>query len=193
VKVLLGGEGRTDLGDWATEEPWRASPRVVGVLETLFTRVAPESEVVGGVVWKDIRKYRSGDHAAPEVRNVLGLALRAHELGCDATVFARDRDRAAARERDIEEGITRAGTLFPQVRVAGGIAIEAIESWILSLCGANDAETMADPKGELVRRHGAETLDEKVELALSADMTRVSAHARSLTTWIERAKALVDR
>ncbi len=63
---------------------------------------------VAGIEWKKIRKFQAGQHRAPETRNVLGVALVADELGCDALIFARDQDRDIERDQDIELGIEAA-------------------------------------------------------------------------------------
>src|SRR5262245_57986969 len=114
VRVLLGGEGSTELGDWCKEPPYRPARAAfeVGVIEALLKRAAPANwSVEDGVLWKKIRKYQvcgPGQPRRAEARNVLGLALLANEQGFDVLAFVRDRDGDVERQQDVRTGIDQA-------------------------------------------------------------------------------------
>ncbi len=134
MKVLLGGEGKTDIGDFAIEAPYRETPPRPGVVQTLLERIAGTShDIVDGVRWDKIRKFRSGAHRQHETRNVMGLALIAKERQCDAIVFVRDCDGDEERQEHVEAGVTEATMML--AHVVGGLAVEAIEAWALALHG----------------------------------------------------------
>jgi hypothetical protein len=124
MNVLVAGEGKTELGRWAIEPQYRAD-RDVGVLEAIVVKRG--GCVVDGVLWKNIRKFRAGNHRAPETRTVLGLALEAKERAL-ILVFVRDRDGDDARRGDIDAGVAEARHRFPGVRIAGRCAVESVEA-----------------------------------------------------------------
>lgn len=186
--MLLAGEGSDDLGRWG-KHPAYAEEGPGGVIEALLLRIrATGWSVAEGVRWKTIRKYRAGAHASAEARNVVGLALRARDLRCDAVAFVRDRDGDRDRERDLENGIERARELFPALRIAGGVAIEEIEAWLLAIRGERGSESVTDPKGRLAERHGVDTGAAKIACVEQASLDRLPDDARSLALWIERAR-----
>lgn len=182
MKVFLGGEGPTDLGDWAKEPPYRGLSPELGVIEALMRAVRPDLAVADAVKWKDIRKFRAGAHRSAETRAVLGLALHADEAGCRAVVFSRDRDGVIEREAEVARGIEDARTAFPNVSIAGGLAVEMIESWMLSLHGVTRAEGLTDPKKAWPSA--------KVGSATVTQPLRVPADATSLTRWLASVEAL---
>lgn len=146
ISVFLAGEGSTELGGWANRPPYRtATP---GMLETLAERVVPEGWVVGDALcWKNIRKYRAGQHLDVEARNVLGVALQAKDASCGVLLSCRDRDRDTERERSIKDAPVRAREMFP-IEIVGGVAVDAIEAWTLALLGDRQSHRHARP-GEL--------------------------------------------
>ena len=188
MRVLLAGEGKTELGEWAKEAPYRDEPGETGVLLALLRRVGwANAEPVDGLLWSKIRKYRAGDHASPEERNVLGLALNARRARCSLVVFSRDRDGDPQRQLALEAGILRARELFPELLLVGGIAIEMIEAWILVLCGHPGEDLPAHrTTQELEERLGITSLQQKVDAVAEAQLDRVP-HG-SLSTWLERAR-----
>ena len=187
TRVLLGGEGRSELGGWANKPPYRAAEPDSGVLEALLRRVRPDGlSVVDGIRWKDIRKFKVGAHRTAEERNVLGLALLARELSADVVAFTRDRDGDRRRERDVAEGIERAETLFPNVHVVGGVAVEMIEAWILGLRGRKRAEKLGNPKPETAR-FGLTSVEAFVQLVRDAKLEEIPKDAASLRGWLARA------
>lgn len=154
MKVLIAGEGPTELGRYFHARSYRAIDDV-GVLEALLLKAYPNACAVDdGVVWKAIRKFRAGGHRGAETRAVIALAQRALEAGFDAVAFTRDRDRDVDREAEIARGIEDARKLFPHVHVGGSVAVEAIESWILGLLGDGKCESHARPKEQLAGEHG---------------------------------------
>ncbi|MBI5499289.1 MAG: hypothetical protein HY907_03535 [Deltaproteobacteria bacterium] len=193
MKVLLAGEGATELGDWHKEPAWRTSPCAPGVVEALAREVSAGGWTVGNAVcWRSIRKYRSGEHRHAETRNVLGVVLAAREGGYGAVLFIRDRDGSAEREADVEAGIRLAGESpdLENVGVAGGIATEAVEAWLLALLGQAGTERLPDPKRELERR-GLETCQSKVELIREHGIARVPNDAASLGRWLGRVREVL--
>ncbi len=193
MRVLLAGEGKTELGEWAKEAPFRERPGEKGVLVALIERVAdPAFTLVDGLPWTKIRKYRSGEHASPEARNVLGLALQARSARCDAVVFSRDRDGSLERQHDLDEGIRRARELFSDLRIVGGIAIENIEGWILVLLGApGESLSSRKTKPELEARFGIVSLQAKVDVVASALLDNLPPG--SLSRWLDRARQTFAR
>ena len=87
MKVLISGEGSTELGGLAWLPPHRR-PEDIGLIESLLRRTLHgEWQVATGFAWRSIRKFRPGDHRRPETRTVLGLALLAEESGYDLLAF----------------------------------------------------------------------------------------------------------
>ncbi|MBI4706259.1 MAG: hypothetical protein HY744_34615 [Deltaproteobacteria bacterium] len=195
MKVFLGGEGPDELGSWVYERPYRdAKSMRPGVVEALLRKVSAAGwAVVDGLPWRLIRKYRHGRemHAA-EMRNVLGLALRAAEAGCQILAFVRDRDGDDARERDVEAGIGDAKARFPQLKIVGGVAIEELEAWLLALLGSSGTEAMHDAKALLADLHEVRSTEQKVELVEQADLPRVPKDAVSLKAWLGRAEDVLQ-
>ena len=157
------------------------------MLEALL--VQRGAEVIDGVLWRRIRKYRAGGHRSAEVRNVLGLALLASERGL-GVVFLRDRDRDEERQAAIEDGIRSAGAAFPKVRVAGGCAVESIEAAGLWALGDRKAEEWTDPKAELARR-GHTGVDALVDLLTSSDLRDLPEDSH-FARWLRRVDLAVS-
>ncbi|MGI5860720.1 MAG: hypothetical protein ACOX6T_01540 [Myxococcales bacterium] len=199
-RLLLGGEGRNELGGWCDPPSYRHAPPERGVLETLLRKAAPDGwEIADAVRWKDIRKYRPGGHRQAEHRNVLGLALMAREHGLDAVVFCRDKDaetpEAEERERSVSKAIEEAKRDFKLI-VVGGVAIQRLESWVLACFGTRGSERML--RAEVDRRLSEAGVDAKrtesmvrlIESADSADLDRLPDDAHSLRTWLDEARGL---
>ena len=195
VRLFFAGEGPDELGEWANEPAYRPSadtPAAGGVLHALVGRHT-RYETVDAVRWKTIRKFKAGDHAKPEFRNVMGLALQADERECDALVFVRDRDGDLEREKDIEQGIELASKRF-RVRIVGGTANEELEAWILAMLGTRKSESFADAKTKLADAHETTTREQKCEVVTKANFGELPEDCPSLRRWLERAKAgLVPR
>lgn len=194
MKLLLSGEGYDDIGDWAKEPMYRAKPPEIGVIEALLRKLeAGELTVREAIPWKKIPKFRAGDHAHPETRNVLGLAVKADDMRCDALVFVRDRDRDEDRQADIENGIELAKVKFPDLAVAGGVAVEEIEAWILAILGERRSEHHADAKRVLNSNHSIASRASMIDALKDKDLSKIPPDATSLRTWIARASAALCR
>jgi hypothetical protein len=199
-KLLLAGEGPDELGRWFRERPYRQSARdgaeVPGILEALLAKLdlAPW-EIADAVRWRDRRipLYRTGERRAPETRRVLGLALLAEERHVEAVVFVRDRDGDEEREADIEAGVAQAPGLGLATPLAGGVAVEEIEAWILALLGDRDAESHARPKEKLAEKHGLRTRTQKVSVIEAARLDQPTVHAPSLVRFLERVRSTLGR
>ncbi len=194
MRVFVAGEGSDELGGWCAEPAYRDTSRH-GLVETLVRKLAPEAdiEIVGAVQWSKVSKYRAGGFRTAEERNVLGMALRAREANADVVVFVRDRDRDAQRERDIEQGIELASAAYGHaLRIAGGVAIEEIESWLLSLLGDAGAESLRNPKEKLADKHNVSTLETKRGVVEARDLNVVPQNAASFVKWRHRVRASLE-
>lgn len=184
-RVFLAGEGRTDIGS-AGAHPSYQAPGDCGVLGALLSRLVDhEFEVVGGVYWKKIRHFKPGSFRSREERLVLGLALMAKEAFCDVVGFCRDRDGDSDREQDVENAIDD----VTGIQVAGGVAIEETEAWVLALLGETGSESHADPKSVLHDR-GVGTSSQMVDIVNDADLGGLPLDAASLVLWIGRVRNL---
>lgn len=198
-KILLAGEGKNELGSWAAERPYQ-NVHQPGVLETLLRRIAPEGwKISDAVLWRQIRKYRSRDHRSPETRAVLGLVQQAKERKFDAVVFSRDRDGERPehdqREKDITRGIEEAASVIVGAPpVVGGLAVQRLESWVLATLGARSTESL---KNAEVDRRLAEAgipskdTDAMVHAVSTANLATVASDARSLRSWLARAREVL--
>lgn len=193
MKIFFAGEGPDDIGEWANEPAYRPRPEdpvpLGGILHALVAKFT-RHDTVDARRWKEVRKFRVGKHDAPETQTVLGLALRAEELGCMALVFARDRDRDEARERDVEAGIVGAERFA--VAVVGGTANEEIEAWLLAILGERRSEGFADPKTVLAERHGVDSRTAKIAVVESANLGALPPDCSSLVRWLARAKVVLS-
>lgn len=154
------------------------------MLEKLAAKLGASIDVVDAAQWKHIRKYRAGDRASPERRNVLGVAAMARDVGAEVLVFVRDRDADASRGAEIDGAIPAAETIN-EIRVAGGVAIEEIEAWLLALLGQRGSEALSDAKAVLSKQ-GYDTLEQKLDIIDGCQLDRVPDDAGSLARWVER-------
>lgn len=200
TRVFLAGEGPTELGGWAHEPEYRQPAATVvrrGVIVALLARAwGGELTVVDAVLWKRIRKYRAGDHAAADERNVLGAAehavTSARRSGAPLVLaFSRDRDRNRERERQVESGIVRARVLWPTLTLVGGCAVEEIEAWGLAVAGDQRPESVSDAKRVLAERIGVglDPFVERIDSATAVEMRRACERSPSLGQWMDRAEA----
>jgi len=193
VKVLLAGEGKTDLGDYAEPHFRKESPKH-GVVVALAETFAPAEWTVGHVVtWSKIKKYRAGDHASPEARHVLALALDAKERALDAVVFSRDGDGESERMEDVRDGIKRARREFPNVPVAGGGPTQTIENWLLAIRGESGTEDLHRAKAKARVEAEARDFEAKVDWVRASGSMNVASDAASLHDWIRALRELVAR
>jgi hypothetical protein len=185
MKIYLAGEGVHELGDWFHHPGLRRGKDDPGLIESLLFKLRLHHEVVGATVWKSIRKFRPGDHRPAETRNVLGAVLDADEAGAEALIFVRDRDSDPGREAAIERGIDEAPA---DITVAGGVAAQEIEAWVLALLQERGSESHADPKGVLKERHQKESRADKVAVVEEADLEHRAPDCASFERWIDRVK-----
>jgi hypothetical protein len=89
--------------------------------------------------WKDIRKLRVASADRGDFKNAQRLILRASELGLHGIAFLRDRDGDLDRQRQIEEAVAHGRKKHPKLRIAAGIPIERLESWLCALGGTKDS------------------------------------------------------
>lgn len=200
-QIVIGGEGANELGDWCHLPSYRRSPPEPGVIEALLRRVRPDGwAIVDAVVWSRIHKYRVGQHADAEERNVLGLVLKARERGADVVVFTRDCDGDGPQHRRriaaIEAGLARAAVEFPLGPVVvGGPAVRMIEAWILALAGVRRTEEMGrDGLDAGFRRFQipAKSTPALVERVMTAELASIAPDARSLQSWLAQARSALD-
>lgn len=201
IRVFLAGEGPNDIGDWRRHPTYREDPPRPGVIEVLMRKTKADGwAVTDGIRWASIRKYRPNNPGAHEVRNVLGAALMAREKGCEVLAFVRDRDGSHAnpnhqRTRDIEQGIeTALETHRDSLRIAGGVAIKKLESWLVALSGRKGSELERRPQ-EILEQLGVDEKNtgEMVAFAEAANLDDVPEDARSLRVWLDRVREALDR
>ncbi len=193
IRVFLSGEGPNELGSYAGHPSYRTED-ALGVLHALLKKVEPNGWSIGGArVWRGIRKYRarpSADHE--DTHNVLGLALDAIEAKCEILAFSRDTDKDPRRAAAIEAGIELIPKTFAKAPdVIGGVAVPALEAWILALLGhhgseAKNAEESLAAKG-IAKKDGPAMVD----AVTAADLSRIPADAVSLRAWLDRARAVL--
>ena len=199
IRIYLAGEGSNDIGSWSWKEEDQGFDQFPGVLEALLQKIQPEGwQVVGGVAWKNLVKYRINTPGQAEIRNVLALAKRAKDAKCHILVFTRDRDKPKYRQRqlDIQTGIQQAEELHSgKLEIIGGIAIEKIEAWVAALQGMVRSEATIHPEKHLADRHGIESKDTAAMVALveRADLAKIPKDAISLRSWLDRAQEVFGR
>ena len=173
VKILIAGEGPNEIGGWATAAPYRASAPSPGVIEALLRQIRSEGWTIEqGWLWKSVRKYKVRPQKQPETQTVLGLALAAHEAGCNVLAFVRDEDHDAQRTRAISAGMREASSLWPQLRIAGSTAAPCLEAWLLEECGLPRKDTAA-----------------MVALVDERGLVKIPLDAAALCAWISNARA----
>lgn len=198
MKVVLGGEGSNELGGRANPHPYQTDDR--GVLEALLRRVRPDGwQVVDAIAWKRIRKFRAGDHADAEERNVRGLVLAAKERSADVVAFSRDADGDGPQHRQrcdaVSAGIAWARENFPDgPAVIGGMAIRMLESWVLASLGEHGTEALRREGLAAALKH--QQIPEKDTRAMvaridDANLAMLPPDATSLRSWLERAGAVL--
>lgn len=185
--LFIAGDGKTELGDWSEPPQYRAAHPRRGCLEALVSEAAgPHHEIAGSISWKNIRSFQAGQHRSKELRNVLGAALHAKDAGCEALVFVRDRDRRPECQVEIESGLREAEGRFAELKIAGGVAIEEIEAWILACRGERKSEAHRDAKAAL----GPLSTQDKVAVIDSlASFSELPDDAHSLKLWVSQVRA----
>jgi len=188
-RVLLAGEGKSELGGWGVEPSYRAPTPLPGVLEALLRHISPDGfRIVDAVQWKKLPYYRTRDRLPKDELNTQALWSLARERNCDLVVFSRDRDGFVDRQTAVNRGISwldeRAANA--KLSIVGGVAIECIEAWVLAVMGERKTESLGRirPK-EIVTEQGlAGALASTVE---GANLGAVPDDAGSLKSWLARA------
>lgn len=195
VKVWLGGEGASEIGDRDGGGERR------GAIEALLVRIEASGwRVAGATRWQHIRKYKAragidvGENHG-DIRNVLGLVLAATEQACELVAFARDRDADDEREKAVLLGIAKAKELYPQISVMGGMAKPALEGWILAMIGEANTDEMS--RARTVQKLGERGIEAKsaeayVAVVEEADLDKLPNGCDSLRDWIELARTRLD-
>lgn len=188
MKIYVAGEGRHEVGKWEeSEERWSTSERGDGVLFALFIKSGRDGEVVAGTNWKNIRKYRSGDHASPEQRTLKGLAVDARRRNAEVLLWARDSDQKSAREKELLAAQEELRTTYAAtMTICGGVATPAIEAWALAVTKkhpAPDGLTTAQAES-LANQHGLATGDAMVD-AIEQHALDASS-SPSLARWLKQ-------
>ena len=200
VRVFLAGEGSNELGVHARDPAYRAEGGSPGVLCVLLTKVQPDGwQVSGAKLWKDIHKLRvgaarGGSVVHQDTRNVLKLAVIAEEAGHDVLVFSRDLDADKERKDAVEEGLRRAAEVCPGLGLVGGVAVPALEGWVLALLKVAKTESFSRERAQA--QLGARGFAPKdgaamVDAIADSDPAALPHDADSLRTWLARAQVVL--
>ena len=79
------------------------------------------------------------------------------------------------------------------MKVAGGIAVKKLESWLVALAGQRGSENARRPQ-EILESLGVSTKNtrEMVEFAEGSDLDDIPDDARSLLLWLDRVREALD-
>ena len=125
-----------------------------------------------------------------EGRTVAGLRLHAEETGAEALVFVRDRDGERGREEEVEAALEG-----PGLPTAGACAVERLEHWLLAVGGRKKAHKLsAKQVGEWLQAAGMteKRTDEYVIWLSGRSLDQIPQDAKSLLTWLDRVRALIE-
>jgi hypothetical protein len=148
--------------------------------------------VIGAKVWKDIVAIDPGAHRQREHRNVRGATLHALEADADLLIFVRDRDGAVDRAAAIDHAMAELLAEGDWCPVVGGVAIEAIEAWVLAFVGDAAPELHKDPKAVLAAApHTIRTLQAKGDAVTAGNIVSAAQAAPSLHNWLQSARIVV--
>ena len=190
IRILISAEGSNELGTRCDPEEGDRFPSAgphPGVIEKLAEKVSPGGwEVRHAIQWKGVHKLRVGNSgiARGEAANVERLALRARELGCNSLVFLRDRDGSSIREKVIKKEVDKQQS--GKLRIAGGVPVEMLESWLLALKGVRASERVEDPAKLLEEEHDVKKkrTTDMVQLVMNSRIDRIPEDAVSLLRWL---------
>lgn len=189
LKVVIVGEGRHELGGRAGAPEYHKEE--MGVVEALARRVPGTRPwiVVNGRSFHGVTKLRANvghEGLAREARNVEALVFEStRKDGADAILLVRDRDGKQGREVSFREGVEKARVWND--RVAAGMAIETLDSWLEACSGKRDSER----KGAKERLRSGDEGGLAAYLAIveSADLDQLPDDATSLRAWLSAVRA----
>jgi hypothetical protein len=189
-KVFLGGEGRNELGSWDGHPAYQKSGEP-GIVEALLLRVQPQGWTVAGAMkWSTIRKFRVGEHGRAEERNVKALCLHAKERGCDVVAFVRDADGDSDRVQMILETIRNEEAIHAGLGIAGGVAVNVMEAWVLAMQGHAKSEDLGRTAAQTkLESQGVPSKDTvaMVRVVENFDLANLPEDAESLRKWMQKA------
>jgi hypothetical protein len=189
IRVYLAGEGRSELGRFCDRPPYFDPNGAEGVLEALMkTLEAREWQVVAGTTWRHVPIFRVGGIHDAEAHRVCGHVQRALENNCSVLIFSRDRDGHGSMDDRIDAALSLCEHRFPALKVAGGLAKQKIEAWILLILGDRRAEEYADPASRLADRHQTVEGMAAVARECKPDLLPPS----SLRSWLEKVLAALQ-
>ncbi len=191
-RVYLVGEGPNELGGRANPPPY-ARPDELGVLEALLSRVAPDAfEVRGARCWSKATTFKAGGHASAEARRVMQLHNDAVEADCDVLALARDQDGDDGRFDSLVRALADAAQAFPSVEAIAGLAVQAVEGWLLAVSDVRGSERVKPRAGKKkIAVAGVACTADMVELVNGADLDALPDDATSLRAWLERARKVL--
>lgn len=202
ARVLLAGEGATELGGWFRETVYREPVPAKGVLEALLEKAhAGQWHIADAIVWKSIRKFRAGPGGGnADKRNVAALLLMAREKGFDVVAFTRDSDGRAETVEAIRSALTEAAE-GASVAFVGGCAEPCIEGWILGALGQTRSEkgSSGAAKSRLTEQFGSKSVSAYVDVLSSAELgtapafQHVAGDATGLLAWLRTAADVLGR
>jgi hypothetical protein len=191
--IFLAGEGRNELGSWSKDPPYQDDSEP-GVLKSLLQKITKDGWLIRNAVrWKNIRKFKAGDHLSPEERNVLGACLMARENDCPIFAFSRDTDGDTQRQKDISKGLQTSQKYWgSQIDIIGECAVPCIEGWILAVLGVLHTEKITSSSkalDSLKNKIGNEVSTERmVEIIVQTNPANRAQDAISLQNWLKTAK-----
>ncbi|MBL8914100.1 MAG: hypothetical protein JNM17_25575 [Archangium sp.] len=185
MKLFVTGEGPAEIGKWSESPEYRnLSKRTDGVLAELF-RTRREGTVIGGVVWKDVRKYRVGQ-AHGDTRTLQGAALLADEAGAEVLLWARDSDGSTERVNLLEAAHAQLKEERADLEIIGGLPEKAIEAWIIAIAQLlkNPESLSRDAAKTLVRENDLSNDTKMCELIKGAPKPLDTSRSPSLAKWM---------
>ena len=166
MKAFVAGEGPHEIGKWSEPHEYRStSMRSDGVLAEVV-RKRHDVTVVGGCLWKQVRKFKAGNHASAEERTLRGIMLHAEESDADVVFWVRDSDGDPDRVKDLRDSESRVRSDHPDLRLHGLCAEPCIEAWVVGMPGKHASpETMSAPAlKKLAAKHSIGTEAEMLEV-----------------------------
>ncbi len=187
MSVLLGGEGKNELGGWAGHAVDQRDDDD-GVIKALLRKAGDKPfHVVGALRWRNIPKLRAHGPSPREAQNVLGLVHEASRAQADVVAFVRDADRPRKTDERgavIDAAIETAAAAFPNVRIVGGVAVPVLEGWLLAALGTHGTEDLSKVAAQTrLDARAVRTTSDMVETIDALEVDRLPPDAVSLRCW----------